>query len=132
MIYPSDLTDEQWEAIKRHFNTGNYGKSRKHEKRVLINAVFYLIKTGCQWRFLPKEYPSWKTVYSFFMRAKMKEIWEIVMDECVAISRVKMGKLKDPTYSLIDSQSVKTTGQAQERGIDGGKKNKRSKEAYCN
>ena len=66
MIYPSDVTDKQWELIKEHFDTGNYGKSRKYSQRILINAVFYVMKTGCQWRFLPKEYPSWKTVYSFY------------------------------------------------------------------
>lgn len=56
-MYPSDLTDSQWSLIESHFDTGNYGRSRKHEKRTLVNAVFYIIKTGCQWRFLPKEYP---------------------------------------------------------------------------
>ncbi|MDR2539762.1 MAG: transposase, partial [Chlamydiales bacterium] len=57
MTYPSDLNDAQWEQIQNHFNTGNYGKNRKYSQRVLISAVFYVIKTGCQWRFLPKEYP---------------------------------------------------------------------------
>ncbi|MDR2540204.1 MAG: transposase [Chlamydiales bacterium] len=65
MTYPSDLNDAQWELIQDHFKTGNYGKSRKYSQRVLISAVFYVIKTGCQWRFLPKEYPLWKTEYSF-------------------------------------------------------------------
>ena len=122
MTYPSDLTDAQWELIAPHFATGNYGKSRKHDQRTLVNAVFYIIKTGCQWRFLPKEYPPWKTVYSFYKRAKDKGIWEKMMKDLVQKSRLKMGRDRDPSYSLIDSQSVKTTGKAQERGIDGGKK----------
>ena len=126
MTYPSDLHDKQWELIKDHFSTGNYGKSRKHTRRNLINAVFYVMKTGCQWRFLPKEYPPWKTVYSFYKRAKDKGIWEIMMRDIVQKSRVKMGRNPDPSYSLIDSQSVKTTGCAQERGIDGGKKGQRT------
>ena len=88
--------------------------------------MFYVIKTGCQWRFLPKEYPPWKTVYSFYKRAKDKGIWEKMMEDLVEKSRVKMGSNADPSYSLIDSQSVKTTDKAEERGIDGGKKNKRS------
>ena len=58
MVYPSDLTNKRWKLIEDHFSTGNYGKSRKYSKRVLVNAVFYVIKTGCQWRFLPKEYPK--------------------------------------------------------------------------
>lgn len=125
MAYPSDLTDKQWELIKEHFSTGNYGKSRKHRQKDLINGVLYVIKTGCQWRFLPKEYPPWKTVYSFYKRAKDKGIWEKMMRDLVKKSRIKMGRNPDPSYSLIDSQSAKTTDKAQERGIDGGKKGKR-------
>lgn len=123
MAYPSDLNDQQWELIKDHFNMGNYGKSRKYSQRLLVDAVFYVIKTGCQWRFLPKEYPSWKTVYSFYKRAKDKGLWEKIMKDLVEKSRLKMGLKSYPTYSLIDSQSVKTTDKAEEKGIDGGKKN---------
>jgi putative transposase len=123
MTYPSDVNDKQWALIKDHFDTGNYGKSLKYSKRELTNAVFYVIKTGCQWRFLPKEYPPWKTVYSFYMRAKRSEIWEKIMKTLVEKSRVNMGRNAYPSYSLIDSQSVKTTDKAADRGIDGGKKN---------
>lgn len=126
MTYPSDVTETQWELIKEHFSTGNYGKSRKHDQKQLVNGVFYIIKTGCQWRFLPKEYPNWKTVYSFYSRAKKKGVWDKMMADLVKKSRIKMGRHADPSYSLIDSQSVKTTDKAEERGIDGGKKNKRS------
>ncbi len=122
MTYPSDLTDKQWELIKEYFDTGNYGKGRKHSHRVLTNAVFYIIKTGCQWHFLPHDYPPYKTVYSFYKRAKDKGIWEKIMDDLVKKSRVKVGRNPNPSYSLIDSQSVKTTGAAEDRGIDGGKK----------
>jgi transposase len=69
------LIDSQWELIEGHFDTGNYGKSRKHSRRAFVNAVFYVIKTGCQWRFLPKNYPPYQTVYSFYKRAKDKDIW---------------------------------------------------------
>ena len=124
MTYPSDLTDKEWSLIEKHFDTGNYGKSRKHTKHSLINAVFYVIKTGCQWRFLPKEYPPWKTVYSFYKRAKDKGIWEQIMHGLVQKSRISMGRNPNPSYSIIDSQSVKTTDKAKERGIDGGKKSK--------
>ena len=123
MSYPSDLTDKQWDLIKEYFDTGNYGKSRKQSRRSLINAVFYIIKTGCQWRFLPKCFPPWKTVYSFYKRAKDKGIWEKVMEALVEKSRLKMGRNSQPSYSIIDSQSVKTTSRSEQRGIDGGKKN---------
>ena len=88
--------------------------------------MIYIIKTGCQWRLLPKDYPPYKTVYSFYKRAKDKGIWEKIMDGLVEKSRLKMGRKAQPSYSLIDSQSVKTTGNAMDRGIDGGKKNQRS------
>ena len=122
-MYPSDLKNSEWEKIKHHFDVGNYGKSRKYDLKTLVNAVFYLIKTGCQWRFIPKEYPPWKTVYSFYKRAKDRRVWEIMMYELVETSRIKMGRNPNPSYGIIDSQSVKTTGAAENRGIDGGKKN---------
>ncbi len=126
MSYPSNVTDKQWELIKCHFDTGNYGKSRKHSKRELVNAVFYVMKSGCQWRMLPKEYPCWKTVYTFYRRAILNGIWEKMMKDLVGKSRIKSGRNEHPSYSLIDSQSVKTTSKAAERGIDGGKKNQRT------
>ena len=123
MTYPSDMNDKQLDLIKDHFNTGNYGKSLKYSKRDLTNAVFYVIKTGCQWRFLPKEYPPWKTVYSFYMRAKRYGIWEKIMKTLVEKSRMNMGRNVQASYSLIDSQTAKTTDKSTGRGIDGGKKN---------
>jgi putative transposase len=126
MGYPSDLTDKQWELIKHHFEYGNYGKSRKHSIRSLLNAVFYLVKTGCQWRMLPHDFPHYSTVHSFYYRAKKKGIWGKMMRDLVTKSRIKMGRSPDPAYSLIDSQSVKTTSGSKERGIDGGKKGKRA------
>jgi transposase len=124
MSYPSDVTDVQWALIEGFFAVGNYGKKHKYAKRELTNAVFYVIKTGCQWRYLPKEYPPWKSVYSFYMRAKHRGIWEEIMNMLVTKDRVAMGREVHPTYSLIDSQSVKTTDKAVARGIDGGKKDK--------
>jgi transposase len=124
MIYPSDLTDGQWALIERYFDVGNYGKKHKYAKRDMVNAVFYIIKTGCQWRYLPKDYPPWKSVYSFYMRAKQRGIWEGIMKMLIEKDRVAMGRKAQPSYSLIDSQSVKTTDKAVARGIDGGKKSK--------
>ena len=65
MKYNSDLTESQWELVK---NLIPIGFNSKIDRRELINAVFYIVKTGCQWRQLPKDFPNWKTVYSFFMR----------------------------------------------------------------
>ena len=74
MRYTSDLTDAQWEQIKDYFPAGN---KSKYEKRELVNAVLYLVKTGCQWRNLPKDFPNWKAVSMFYYRAQKKGIWEI-------------------------------------------------------
>ena len=112
MPYPSDLTDAQWELIKDHFNTRNYGKSRKYIQRNLVNAVFYITKTGCQWRMLPQDFPPYSTVHSFYWRAKKKGIWEKMMQDLVKKSRIKMERNPELSYSLIDSQSVKTTDKA--------------------
>ena len=92
--------------------------------------MFYLVKTGCQWRFIPKEYPPWKTVYSFYKRAKDRRVWEKIMYDLVETSRIQMGRNPNPSYGIIDSQSVKTTGAAENRGIDGGKKNKRPQASH--
>lgn len=119
--YPSDLTDEQWEKIGEFFPVGN--KSMVH-KRSLVEAVLYIVKTGCQWRLLPHDYPKWSTVKSFYYRAITKGIWEKVMQFLVKETRTNAGRSETPLYSLIDSQSVKTTADANNRGYDGGKKRK--------
>jgi putative transposase len=125
MSYPSDLKDSQWEIIKDHFKFGNYGNKAVYNKRDLVNAIFYITKTGCQWRQLPKDFPPWTAVDNFYRRMKKKGIWEKIMNDLVKKSRIMEGKDPDPTYNLIDSQSVKTTNKAINRGIDGGKKDKR-------
>jgi putative transposase len=121
--YPSDLTNKEWNLIKHHFKHGNYGNRSKHDKRDLLNGVFYFIKSGCQWRMLPKDFPPYSTVHTFYRRARLDGTWEKMMRELVEKDRVKANRNPQPTYSIIDSQSVKTTGAAKSRGIDGGKKN---------
>lgn len=132
MSYPSNLTDSEWAIISDFFECGKYGNRSLHKKRSLVDAVLYLTKTGCQWRQLPNDFPNWSTVHSFFRRAKKKGIWENILKKLVEKSRKQMGRNIDPSYAIIDSQSNKTTGASVERGIDGGKKNKRSKASYCN
>jgi putative transposase len=117
--YPSDLTDKEWEIIEALIPVGN--KSGWH-KRSLVNAVFYVEKTGCQWRFLPRDYPPYSTVWSFFRRARDSGLWERIKDTLVKETRKKAGRKESPTYAIIDSQSVKTVSASEERGIDGGKK----------
>ena len=118
--YPTDLSDYQWEAIEDFFvNMRTY----KWDKRELVNAALYITKTGCQWRNLPHDFPPWKTVYSFFRRASISGLWDEILEFLVEITRQVEGKQPEPTYAIIDSQSVKTVGASEQRGIDGGKKN---------
>ena len=130
MRYQSDLTDDQWELIKDYFSVGKYGNRRKHLIRDLVNAIFYIIKSGCQWRMLPKDFPSFSTVFSFYSRCKARGIWEKIMDDLVKKDRLRSGRNASPSFGIIDSQSVKTTGASENRGIDGGKKNQRPKTSY--
>jgi len=119
--YNCDLTDKEWEVIAPFVPVGN--KSKYH-KRSLINAVLYLVKTGCQWRNIPHEYPPHAVVWSFFRRARDNGLWDSIMDNLVKMTRIKDGRNASPSYALIDSQSVKTVSASEERGFDGGKKTK--------
>ena len=123
MGYITDLTDSQWRIIEPFFsNEKRGGHLTKHNKRELVNAVLYLNKTGCQWRLLPNDFPPYNTVWSFYRRAKKSGLWVRVMDALVMKTRFENDKAFCPTYTIIDSQSVKTTLAADSRGIDGGKK----------
>ena len=126
MRYTSDMTDSQWEIIKPILQGAKYRSLE--EKREQINAVFYLVKTGCQWRNLPKDFPKWKTVYSFYRRACLNGIWDKIQKALVKKVRLAKGKKETPSYALIDSQSAKTVSSNEKRGYDGGKKRKEEKD----
>ena len=96
----------------------------KWPKRKLTDAVLYLVKTGCQWKMLPNDFPPYSTVHSFYRRARLNGLWGMITVELVRLTGLKAGRHESPTYGLIDSQSVKTTYTSEERGIDGGKKRK--------
>ena len=119
--YPSDLTDAQWAVIEPLYSGM---RTYKWSKRELTNAVLYFVKTGCQRRYLPHDFPPCSTVHSFCRRACLSGLWEKILQHLVKTSREKAGSKAEPSYAILDSQSVKTTGAAKERGIDGGKKRK--------
>ena len=122
MRYTSDMTESQWEIVKGILKEAKYRSVEG--KREQINAVFYFVKTGCQWRNLPKDFPNWKTVYSFYRRACLNGTWDKIQRKLVKKVRVASGRKEEPTYALIDSQSAKTTAANENRGYDVGKKRK--------
>ena len=91
----------------------------------MTNALIYVAKTGCQWRQLPHDFPPFQTVYSFYRRAKEKNLWDKILELLVEKTRQQAEKDTEPSYAIIDSQSVKTVYKGEERGFDGNKKNKR-------
>ncbi len=106
--YESDLTDAQWALIEPLIPKAGRGRNPAHELREILNAIFYLEKTGCQWRWLPQDFPPYTTVNWWFNKWKREGVWQSVHDELVKKSRVKSGRKEEPSAGVIDSQSVKT------------------------
>jgi putative transposase len=126
-MYPSDLKDKEWEMIRHHFEYKNgYGNRAVHTRRALVNGILYVVKTGCQWRMLPKDFPPWKTVYGYFRRLSLMGVWERVLEDLVKLKRLKYNRNETPSMMIIDAQSVKNAGKGEQRGFDGGKKGKGS------
>ena len=110
MRYSTDITDNQWEMLRVYFETPKgAGRPRKHSIREILNACFYLLKTGCQWRMLPKDFPPWKTVHGKFNEWSKNGTWDYALRELHKVLRVLDGRTEQPTIAIIDSQSVKTT-----------------------
>jgi putative transposase len=122
-LYPTDLTDSQWEIIQELIpKAKSGGRPRSLEMRQVINAILYVTVGGIQWRMLPKEYPKWQSVYSYFRSWRMQGIWRRIHDTLPARVRQRAGRHKHATAGCLDSQSVKSTSVAGVRGYDAGKR----------
>lgn len=109
--YPSSMTDAEWEVIEPVLQETRDPRGRKpqHEPRTMMDAVFYLIRTGCQWRALPKDFPPWTAVWSLFRRLRDTGALERLYDALFALWRTSAERSTQPTAGIIDSQTVKTT-----------------------
>jgi len=122
-MYPSDLSDPEWELIKSHFEPKDRrGSSHKHPKKLIVDAILYVVKGGITWRLLPQDFPPWQTVYDHFRRWNKSKVWMTALDKLTRLHRVKEGRTETPSYGIVDSQSVKTQYNSEYRGIDGHKK----------
>lgn len=120
--YPSDLTDEEWDAIEPLLpQVSARGRKRTTDLREVVNALRYMVRSGCEWRMLPVHFPPWQTVYWWFRRFVRALLFRTIHDVALMIDRDRMGREASPTAGVIDSQTIKAP-MADTRGYDAGKK----------
>jgi transposase len=121
--YASDMTDGEWAVIARRLPPRRHlGRPRTVDLRNVVQAIFYILSTGCQWRALPKEFPPYSTVQGYFYAWRDTGRWQRIVTALVRKARRQLGRTPRPTMAIIDSQSAPTTHAGGPRGYDAGKR----------
>jgi putative transposase len=120
--YDTDLTDEQWALVEPFLPRRKRMGRPPADLREVVNAIRYRVRTGCQWRLLPKDFPPWSTAHTWYRRWRRDGTWERLHEALRQQVRRRAGRHPAPRASAVDSQSVKTAGQGGAKGYDAGKK----------
>lgn len=120
--YPSDVSDREWSILKKYLPEPSFEGNRKYELREIVNGIYYLLRTGCAWEYIPHDLPHYKSCRGYFEKWTKAGVWKRAQDEVVKELRKKLGKEEEPSLGILDSQSVKTADAGEDVGYDGGKK----------